>query len=258
MPNNRSFPDRRPIRPRLPVGPNVRRGGRLAVLYEDNHLLAVNKPTGLATIGVSAARPSLAKQAKAYLKQRYRKAGNVYLGVMSRLDADVSGVVVLARTSKAAARLTEQFRTRSVQKVYWAIVSGAVRPASGSLVDRLSRDEPAQRMAVDETGGGLEARLRYRRLAAHGDLSLLEIELETGRKHQIRAQLAARGWPIVGDRKYGSRRTFPHGIALHAARLQLTHPVQHEPVHLVAPLPNCWPRWAVLGCAEALGAGDER
>src|SRR6185295_3641351 len=137
---------------------------RLDILYEDNHLLAINKPAGLPTIGVAADRSSLVKLAKAYLKHRFRKPGNVYLGVMSRLDAPVSGVVLLARTSKAAARLTEQFRTHSVRKIYWAIVAGSPEAPTGELVDWIAKDERRQRMVVVKVGtvGAQEARLRYR------------------------------------------------------------------------------------------------
>ncbi len=121
---------------------------RLHILYEDNHLLAVNKPAGLATMGVAADVASVVSLARQYIKHKYRKPGRVYLGVMSRLDAGTSGVVLLARTSKAAARLTEQFRTRTVQKTYWAIVSGKLQPADGEMVDWLRKDEPQQRMEV--------------------------------------------------------------------------------------------------------------
>lgn len=212
------------------------------VIYEDNHLLVVNKPPGLATVGVRPEDMSLAKAAKAYLKQRYRKPGNVFLGVVSRLDAPVSGVVVLARTSKAAARLSEQFRERDVAKLYWALVAGRVEPASGPCVHWLRKDEARQRMCVVPAGtpGALEARLKYRYLRAVPRGCLLEVELLTGRKHQIRVQLAAQGWPIIGDRKYGSREPFPVGIALHSRSLTLRHPTREEDLTFVAPPPEGW------------------
>jgi len=219
----------------------------IQVLYEDNHLLAVIKPPGLATMGVGESEPSLLGEAKEYVKQRYRKPGNVYLGIMSRLDAVASGVVLFARTSKAAARLTEQFRTRQVEKTYWAIVEGQIAPPSGQCVDWLLKDEARQRMQIvaRSTPGAREARLRYRRLRALGDDSLVEVALETGRKHQIRVQLAGRGFPILGDRKYGSRRSFSQGIALHARRLLIAHPTRGEPVELIAPCPGAWKKYGV-------------
>jgi 23S rRNA pseudouridine1911/1915/1917 synthase len=221
----------------------------LHVLYEDNHLLAVNKPAGMPTQGAAAGKSSVVTQAKAYLKRKYRKPGNVYLGVVSRLDSPVSGVVILARTSKAAARLNEQFRGRQVGKIYWAIAEGQVEPPSGQWVDFLARDERNKRMAIVETSGkrgeisqvkGQEARLSYRHLKLAGGNSWLEIALETGRKHQIRLQLAARGHPIIGDRKYGSQRAFPRGIALHCRKLVIEHPVKKTRLTFEAPLPTSW------------------
>jgi 23S rRNA pseudouridine1911/1915/1917 synthase len=188
-------------------------------------------------------------QAKRYLKQKYRKPGNVYLGVVSRLDSLVTGVVVLARTSKAAARLNEQFRGRRVEKIYWAIVEGRVDPPTDRLVDFLAKDEPNERMMIVPHRGrggkitqatGQEALLSYRRLKIGHGHSLLEIVLETGRKHQIRLQLAARGHPIVGDRKYGSKRPFPRGIALHCRRLVIEHPVKKTRLEMTAPIPSSW------------------
>jgi 23S rRNA pseudouridine1911/1915/1917 synthase len=214
----------------------------LDVLFEDNHLLAVAKPAGLVTMGGPAGEPSLLAMAKRYVKVRYHKPGNVYLGVVSRLDAPVTGVVLLARTSKAARRLTEQFRTRAVEKLYWALVEGAIRPLSGECVDWLAHDERHRRMHLvgPEHPDAKQARLAYRRLGPIDRGSWLEVRLQTGRKHQIRLQLAGRGHPILGDRKYGSGRPFPSGIALHARRLVVSHPVGGEPVVLECPLPEAW------------------
>ena len=221
----------------------------LAVVHEDNHLLAVLKPAGLATMGLPADKPTLLTVAKQYVKDRYRKPGNVYLGVISRLDTPVTGIVLLARTSKAARRLTEQFRNRTVQKTYWALVEGVVDPAAGECVDWLFADERHRRVrVVDATRpGAKEARLAYRRLEQLAGHSLLEVEPQTGRKHQIRVQLARRGHPILGDRKYGGRRAFPVGIGLHARRLVVNHPVGGQPVVLEAPLP---PAWHTLGVVD--------
>jgi len=217
------------------------------ILLEDNHLLAVSKPALLPTMGVGEQRESLLKQAKAYIKHRYRKPGNVYLGIVSRLDAPVSGVVLLARTSKAAARLSAQFRSREVEKIYWAVVSGAVRPAGGELVDLLRKDERHRRMHIAgrDDADAKQAVLRYRTLESLAEGTLLEVRPETGRKHQIRVQLSHAGHPIVGDRKYGSREAFSSGIALHARRLRFEHPVRREPVELTAPLPASWRRFEI-------------
>ncbi|HWB00284.1 MAG TPA: RluA family pseudouridine synthase [Pirellulales bacterium] len=213
----------------------------LDILYEDNHLLVLNKPAGLATMGVAADVPSLLALAKAYIARKYHKPGNVYLGAMSRLDAPVTGVVLFARTSKAAARLTEQFRTRAVDKTYWAVVSGAA-PASGTCVDWLIKDERHRKMHVVEQtrSGAAEARLSYRRLAKLPHGALLQVMLETGRKHQIRLQLASRNMPVVGDRKYGSTVAFRAGIALHARSLRIAHPTRGEAMIFTAPVPQTW------------------
>jgi len=223
--------------------------GTIWVLYEDNHLLGVIKPPGLPTMGVAADRPSLLTEAKAYLAAKYSKPGNVYLGVVSRLDTPVSGVVLLARTSKAAERLNRQFRERTVDKRYWALVPGGIDPPQGQLVDWLKADgqhRRVRRVAASQSGAR-QARLRYRRLRPASDAELLEIALETGRKHQIRAQLSLAGYPIVGDFKYGSRRKFPAGIALHARQLTVEHPTRGEPVVLTAPVPDSWAEFGIGG-----------
>jgi 23S rRNA pseudouridine1911/1915/1917 synthase len=221
----------------------------LKVLYEDNHLLAVRKPAGLPTMGVAAGKPSLLSLAKQYVKRRYRKPGNVYLGVVSRIDEPVSGVVLFARTSKAAARLSEQFRSRSVEKVYWAVIEGRPEPLSGEWADFMVKDEKQRRMVRTSPGaaGAQEARLAYRVVQPAADDWLIEIQPETGRKHQIRLQLSAHGYPILGDRKYGSRRSFPEGIALHARRLAFDHPVSKERMELTVPAPETWRRWGFGG-----------
>lgn len=223
-------------------------GLSFSILYEDNHLLAVDKPAGLVTMGVAADRPSLLAEAKQYVKTRYRKPGNVYLGAMSRLDAPVTGIVLFARTSKAAARLTEQFRTRQVEKTYWALVDGRVAASEATLVDWVRKDERHRRMHTVAAGatGAQEARLHFRRLHATPTETSLEIALETGRKHQIRLQLATAGHPVRGDRKYGSRRAFPLGIALHARRLVFAHPVGGARIELTAPLPPAWRQISAL------------
>lgn len=215
----------------------------LEILYEDNHLLAVSKPAGLATMGLSEGQTTLLSLAKDYIKRRYKKPGNVFLGVVSRLDAPVTGLVLLARTSKAAARLSAKFREHDVEKTYWALVEGIVEPAQAECRDWLAEDPRHRRMWVvgPTAPGAKEARLAYRRLGTlQKQTSFLEINLQTGRKHQIRLQLAERDHPVLGDRKYGSHRTWPSGIALHSHSLQFTHPVLGTTLKLVAPIPRSW------------------
>jgi 23S rRNA pseudouridine1911/1915/1917 synthase len=223
----------------------------LDVLYEDNHLLAVNKPAMLPTMGVAEDRPSLLAVAKEYIRQKYAKPGNVYLGIVSRLDAPVTGVVLLARTSKAAGRLSRQFRERDVEKTYWAIVEGEVDPPDGQLTDYLRKDERHRRVHVTsrQTPGAQLAELVYHtlghapgeaRVSERSRTAILEVQPRTGRKHQIRVQLAWAGFPILGDRKYGSTRPFPAGIALHSRRLVIEHPVSKMQIAIVAPPPASW------------------
>jgi 23S rRNA pseudouridine1911/1915/1917 synthase len=214
----------------------------LDILYEDNHLLAINKPAMLPTMGVEEDRESLLVAAKDYLKREYRKLGNVYLGIVSRLDAPVTGVVLLAKTSKAAARLSDSFRTRKVDKRYLAVVEGAPT-AQGSILEHYHRkDERHRKVHVtnEDSADAQLARLKYHVIATGEALSLVGVTLDTGRKHQIRVQLAKIGHPILGDRKYGSQSSFMPGIALHAHRLELDHPVKHEPLRVEAPIPPAW------------------
>ena len=180
--------------------------------------------------------------ARQYVRTKFNKPGNVYLGIVSRLDAPVSGVLLLARTSKAAARLSELFRTQAIEKTYWAVIDGQIQPPSGNLRNWLLHDERHRQMKIAPPGAAQakEARLEYRTLSTARGQSLLEVTLQTGRKHQIRVQLSHSGHPVVGDRKYGSREPFPAGIALHARRLALIHPVRDVPLELVAPLPPAW------------------
>ena len=217
---------------------------RLNVLFEDNHLLVVNKPAGLPTQGAAEGEVSLCEVAKTYLKEKYNKPGNVFLGVVSRLDSFVSGVIVLARTSKAAARLNEQFSGGDVEKIYSAILERPPSPPAGFCEDRVLKDDEAHRMRVigmDEKAGQF-ARLTYETIRPVENGILVDVRLETGRKHQIRLQLSSRGWPVVGDRKYGARSTFPLGIALHSRLLRLQHPVTRENMTFEAPFPVIWPR----------------
>ncbi len=215
----------------------------LEIVYEDNHLLAINKPAGLPTMGAAAGHPSLLIAAKRYLKQKYNKPGEVYLGVVSRLDAPVTGVVLFARTSKAAARLTTAFREHRVDKYYWALVPWSSLGPVGTLRHWLRKDETQRRVIIcpPQHPAAKQAELRFRQRADGNSWTWLEIELVTGRKHQIRVQLAAARSPILGDLRYGSHQPFPRGIALHAFRLELQHPVRQEPLTFEASLPSYWP-----------------
>jgi 23S rRNA pseudouridine1911/1915/1917 synthase len=233
--------------------------GELNILFEDNHLIAVSKPAPLLTQGVPPGVPTLEAMVKAYLKEKYHKAGNVYLGIPHRLDRPVSGVIVFARNTKAARRLAEQFQTHEVRKVYRAVVetsSGEV-PEEGTWLDWLLKipEEARTERVAPETPGARRAFLRFRRLRAAKDGALLEIEPETGRMHQIRVQAASRGWPIHGDLLYGASRPFgppaemPRDriIALHAFSLTFLHPIRYEPMTLNAPLPATWAEWSADG-----------
>ncbi|MGE0756912.1 MAG: RluA family pseudouridine synthase [Pirellulaceae bacterium] len=212
------------------------------ILYEDNHLLAVVKPAGLPTMGAAEGEPSLVVLARQYLKDKYHKPGNVYLGVVSRLDALVTGVVVFARTSKAAARLSQQFASGEAVKEYWCLVERPPVPPAGHCVDWLVHQDALRRVLVVSAGTpqAKDARLSYRTLRAARRCTLLEIQLETGRKHQIRVQLAHRGWAVLGDVRYGAHTSFPEGIALHARRLEFQHPVRPTRITFEAPLPASW------------------
>lgn len=214
----------------------------LVVLYEDNHCLALAKPARMLCVGDRTDDDSLVDLARRYVKEKYRKPGDVFLGVVHRLDRPVSGVVLFARTSKAAARLAEQFRSRSLHKVYHALVEGRVAAAEGVCIDWLAKDRERNvvRRVPPGTSGARKAELRYRRLSAKGERTLLEVTPLTGRSHQIRVQLAGLGHPICGDRKYGSKTPLGGAIALHAAELTFEHPVRREPVTLRAPRPEFW------------------
>ncbi len=223
---------------------------QLVVLYEDNHCLAVAKPAPLLTQGVPPGIPTLEALAKAYLKERYHKAGHVYLGIPHRLDRPVSGVVLFARNTKAAQRLAEQFQKHQVVKLYWAVVEGNVEPSEGRWSDWLLKllEEARSTHVSSETPGARHAVLDYHRMNAGPSLTLLEVRPQTGRMHQIRVQAAERGHPVLGDMLYGAKQPFgppaalarERVIALHARSLTFLHPIRFEPITVIAPLPEYW------------------
>lgn len=231
-------------------GPGDRQPPPIEILFEDDHLIAAVKPAGLPTANAPAGRSSLFT----WLEQRLsdRSGGKAFVGIVSRLDAPVSGVVVVAKSSAAAAGLAEQFRDRSTEKRYLAVVAGRFPAPLGQWVDwndRLVRGEgkgPSRIVKSDPRGhdesASQDARTRARVVRRAGEVSLVELEPQTGRRHQLRTQLAARGCPIVGDRLYGSRLPFPlpGGIALHAAGLVLEHPLTGEAMALASDVGSAW------------------
>jgi len=210
-------------------------GSELSVLYEDNHLIGVFKPAGLLTQGDKTGAPNLMDAVKDWLAEQYHKPGRVFLGLLHRLDRPVSGVILFAKTSKAASRISEQFRQRSVEKTYWAAVEGSVTPAAGRLTHFIEHIEGQRAVQIREQafGNAKLASLTYTTRKSARSRSLLEVQLETGRKHQIRAQLACIGHPIIGDRLYGAKTQLPADtIGLCAIRLTVAHPITRDPLTL--------------------------
>ena len=209
------------------------------ILYEDNHLLAINKLPGQITQGDKTGDPCLADLVKEYIKVRDNKPGQVYCGVIHRLDRPVSGVVLLAKTSKALSRMVEKVRTREFEKHYWAVVRNTPPQPSGLLENWLVKNEERNKSYVFGSArpNAKLARLEYREVAVSaGGYHLLDIYLHTGRHHQIRCQLANIGCPIKGDLKYGAERSNPDGsISLHAHTVSFEHPVSHKPLTITAP-----------------------
>ncbi|MDO4629352.1 MAG: RNA pseudouridine synthase [Planctomycetia bacterium] len=217
----------------------------MQVLYEDNHLLVVVKPAGLPTMGVAVGEKSLLTIAKTYIAEKYQKPGNVFLGVVSRLDTPTTGVVVIARTSKGASRLAEQFREHSVTKTYVAVVDGIIPENSGTLRNFMAEEKRHRKMFVTQDPDGIPAVLHYRVVKRFASETMLEIRLETGRKHQIRVQLSHHGFPIVGDYKYRSRSKFTVGIALHARQVTLRHPTLDTEMTFTADFPATWKQFFI-------------
>ncbi len=213
----------------------------LQVLFEDNHLIIINKRPGDIVQGDKTGDRPLSETVKDWLKQKYNKPGNVYLGVVHRIDRPTSGIVVFAKTSKALPRLNKMFAEKDAQKTYWAVVKNMPDEPEQKLVHWLKRNTKqnksyAHQKEVKDSKKGI---LTYRLLKKLDNYYLLEIDLETGRHHQIRSQLTAIGCPIKGDLKYGFNRSNEDGsIHLHARKLILTHPVKKEPLEIIAPVPD--------------------
>lgn len=211
------------------------------VLYEDNHLLIVNKPAGVLVQPDKKGDRALEEILKDYIKQKYNKPGEVFLGVCHRIDRPVSGVVVFARTSKALIRMNELFKGRDVHKTYWAVVENQPKETEGTLINWMKKDEQKNlsRAYDKEVPGSSRCELHYRLLGASDKYFLLEVNPVTGRHHQIRVQLSKIGCSIKGDIKYGAKRTNKDGsIHLHARKIEFVHPVKNEPLTITAPVPD--------------------
>lgn len=223
----------------------------MEVLYEDNHIIAVNKTCNEIVQGDKTGDTPLSELLKDWLKEKYRKPGNVFIGVTHRLDRPVSGVVLFAKTSKALARLNEMFRQGEIKKTYWAIVKNPPPKEEGELIHWLRRDERQNKSYASdqERPHSKQAILHYKLIARSDNYYLLEIDLKTGRHHQIRSQLSKIGCPIKGDLKYGFNRSNPDGgVSLHARSAEFVHPISKKIVKIVAPVPqdNLWKNLILL------------
>lgn len=216
------------------------------VLCEDNHIIIAVKPAGVLSQSDGSNSPDMLTILKAYIKDKYAKPGEVYLGLVHRLDRPVSGVMVFARTSKAASRLSEQIRNNRVDKIYRCVVQGALG-GSGRLENYISKDEKNNIVTVsDKEKPGFKACfLDYKAIETIEGMTLVEIKLGTGRSHQIRAQMSHFGYPLIGDQKYGKKDNIAKDIALQAFRLSFEHPVKRENISFEAPLPGCYP-WSLF------------
>ncbi|MCC8036493.1 MAG: RNA pseudouridine synthase [Rikenellaceae bacterium] len=220
--------------------------GKKDILYEDNHLIVVNKRAGDLVQTDPEGTPALEDEIKGFIKKRDGKPGDVFLGVVHRIDRPVSGAVLFAKTSKALVRLNRMIKEREIEKVYWALVEQLPDPAEGTLRHFIVKDQKTNRSRAlsKPQAASKEALLEYRHIASSANYHLLEIDLKTGRHHQIRAQLSKAGSPIRGDLKYGAKRSMPGGgISLHSRSVSFLHPVRKEPVKITAPVPtddNLW------------------
>lgn len=213
----------------------------LQVLYEDNHIIIVNKRAGDIVQGDKTGDQPLSDIVKAYIKDKYNKPGNVFIGTVHRLDRPTSGIVIFARTSKALERLNKMLREKTIKKTYWAVVKGHPKKETETLTNYLKKNPKNNKSTAysKEVSGSKKAILHYQTLRKLDNYSLLEIDLETGRHHQIRVQLSNIGYPIKGDLKYGFARSNKDGsIHLHARKINFTHPVKKEPIQILAPTPK--------------------
>lgn len=218
----------------------------LQVLYEDNHLIAVYKPAGVLVQADDTKDPTLMDEVKYYLKQKYHKTGNVFLGLLHRLDRPVQGIILFAKTSKGASRLSEQFRAHEVEKVYHALVVGKPQKDRDVLVHWITKNEKVNRVTVSskQTTDGLRAELSYEMVKTNGKYSLLRVRLATGRPHQIRSQLSAVGCPIVGDVKYGAPEPLPDkSLALASTGLRFETATSKERQTVEVSIPEAWNKY---------------
>ena len=213
---------------------------KINIIYEDNHLLVVEKPINIPVCEDESKDQDLLTILKLYLKEKYHKPGNVYLGLVHRLDRPVGGIMVFAKTSKSASRLGKQVIDHSLEKVYVAVVEGKV-PMKGIWQDYLRKDTKKNQSYVTDKKHGKEAKLTYERLSYKDNYSLVEIHLETGRSHQIRVQFASRGFPLIGDAKYNLHSSHKNNIALFAKRLSFEHPITKEKLNFELDLPKRYP-----------------
>lgn len=222
----------------------------MTILYEDNHIIAVNKTTSEIVQGDKTGDEPLSETLKGYLKEKYNKPGEVFLGVTHRLDRPVSGVVLFAKTGKSLARLNDMFKNKEVEKTYWAIVQNKPKETEGRLEHFLIRNEKQNKSYAypTEKPNSKKSILTYKLIASSERYHLLEINLETGRHHQIRCQLASMGCAIKGDLKYGAPRSNPNGgISLHARKVKFIHPVSKQNIEITAPVPEDDKLWSVFG-----------
>ena len=215
---------------------------KINIIYEDNHILVVEKPANIPVCEDNSHDLDLLTMLKRYIKDKYNKPGNVYLGLVHRLDRPVGGIMVFAKTSKASSRLSRQIQEHKMDKVYYAVVNGKI-DSDGEMIDYLYKDKINNMSYVTDKNKGKEARLKYKRISFNkdNDYSLVEVFLYTGRSHQIRVQFASRGYPLVGDQKYGKIRDNKTNIALFSHKLSFIHPITKEKLEFNLDIPKRYP-----------------
>ncbi len=219
----------------------------LKIIYEDNHLLVVDKPAGILVQGDITGKITLLQIAKEYIKEKYKKLGNVFLAIVHRLDKPVSGVVIFARNSKSARRLSELFRERKVKKIYLALCEGIFKEKSGILEGYVFWDESSRRAKIIQSNLiGKEAKTYYEVVNEYKGISLVKLVPESGRKHQLRVQLASIGHPVLSDEKYGGKKIFKDKIFLHCHKIIISHPVKKENMSFEADIPDYWRKFILL------------